>query len=283
MDRINQIGISEAREILDGNIPPKVSCHFNTEYKLNQSQIENYSENGFIKLGNVVDKKFLGYSEKVVSSGVLLRKENDERTLAEKSAYEQSFLQCGYLAWDFLPIRELVFGKRFAEIAKCLMRADSVRLWHDQALYKEPKGRFTPVHQDSSYWPVSEPENSITMWLALSKVTIDSGCLYFYPGSHKWEKEYVDIFRNPHIPEQIKDKNKIFVELNPGDATFHSGLTFHGTENNQTENFRKGMTVIYIAGGNKFDATDVRNATHKSCSGLVHGNIIDTEFTPILA
>jgi ectoine hydroxylase-related dioxygenase (phytanoyl-CoA dioxygenase family) len=48
-------------------------------------------------------------------------------------------------------------------------------------------------------------ELTTTMWMALNDVPKEKGCLYFYPGSHKLkEKEYVDIFKNPHQPEVVK-------------------------------------------------------------------------------
>jgi ectoine hydroxylase-related dioxygenase (phytanoyl-CoA dioxygenase family) len=163
------------------------------------------------------------------------------------------------------------------------MTVSGIRLWHDQALFKEPQGRVTDAHQDISYWPINEGDLTITMWLALNDVPKEKGCLYFYPGSHKLkEKEYVDIFKNPHQPEIIKGIEKTFTPINSGDATFHSGLTFHGAGQNISEEMREGMTVIYLADGNTFNTSDPRNATHKSCIGLNDGDKIDTQYTPKL-
>jgi ectoine hydroxylase-related dioxygenase (phytanoyl-CoA dioxygenase family) len=156
-------------------------------------------------------------------------------------------------------------------------------LWHDQALFKEPGGNSTAVHQDCSYWPIKNPEYTITMWMALEDVSIDMGSLYFYSGTHDAKmKEYVDIFNNPHMPDSLQKKNIIRISLNAGDVTFHSGLIFHGAGNNQTNILRKGMTIIYVSDGNTFNDSDERNATHTSCIGLKHGEIIDTQYTPII-
>lgn len=46
---------------------------------------------------------------------------------------------------------ELVFSRRLAQIAAELLRVDGVRLYHDQALYKEPGGGITPWHADQYY------------------------------------------------------------------------------------------------------------------------------------
>jgi ectoine hydroxylase-related dioxygenase (phytanoyl-CoA dioxygenase family) len=273
----------KALKILNEPIPNKVMKIYNAEYPITEEQINFYKENGFILLEKILSGEALEYARGVIESAVLIRKEKDKRTLSEKSQYEQSFLQCGYLCWDFNAVKDFVFGKRFAGIARDLMEVSNVRLWHDQALFKEPHGRVTDAHQDISYWPINESEKTITMWMALNDVPREKGCLYFYPGSHKTKnKEYVDIFKNPHQPETVKGIEKTFTPIKAGDVTFHSGLTFHGAGENISDEMREGMTVIYLADGNTFDASDSRNAAHKSCMGLKDGDKIDTQYTPVI-
>ena len=272
-----------ALKILNDQTPEKILEVYNTPYHISKENINSYKENGFISLKNVLTGDPLIYSRKIMEAAVHIRKEKDKRTLSEKSRYEQSFLQCGYLCWDFPAVKDFVFGKRFAGIAKDLLESSGIRLWHDQALFKEPHGRVTDAHQDISYWPINEGKQTVTMWLALNDVPKEKGCLYFYPGSHKLnKKEYVDIFKNPHQPEIVKGIEKIFTRLNAGDATFHSGLTFHGAVENISDEMREGMTVIYLADGTTFDSSDPRNATHKSCVGLKDGEKIETQYTPLL-
>jgi len=272
-----------AEKLLYEPTPDVVLSSYNKEYDLDDDQLRSYAKNGFIVLKSVLTGDALEYARKVVQSAVLLRKEQDLRDLKDKSQYEQSFLQCGYLCWDFPAVRDLVFGKRFAGIARDLMQVKHVRLWHDQALFKEPAGRHTDVHQDSSYWPVDKPDLTTTLWLALSKVYRENGCLFFHPETHRSGiREYVDIFKNPHHPKALDPNAVVYTPLNPGDATFHSGLTFHGAGENRTSEMREGMTVIYLSDGIKYDAMDVRNATHKSCWGLNPFDSIDTQYTPIL-
>ena len=138
------------------------------------------------------------------------------------------------------------------------------------------------MHQDISYWPVRTP-HTITMWMALVDVPVGQGNLYFIPESHEsGPEEYVDIFKSPHIPESLAQSKQTDVGLKVGDATFHSGRTYHGARENRSDRIREAMTVIYIADGTRFDASDTRNATHTSCQGLNDGDIIDTRFTPRL-
>jgi ectoine hydroxylase-related dioxygenase (phytanoyl-CoA dioxygenase family) len=282
---INFEGVTaeSAIKILHQHAPDEILEIYNSAHQIGKEEIGYYKENGFVSINNILNGEALLYTRKIIEAAVLIRKEKDKRTLAEKSQYEQSFLQCGYLCWDFPAVKDFVFGKRFAGIARDLMQVSGIRLWHDQALFKEPHGRMTDAHQDISYWPINEGKSTITMWMALNDVSKEKGCLYFYPGSHNLkEKEYVDIFKNPHQPEIVKGIERIFTPINGGDATFHSGLTFHGAGQNISDEIREGMTIIYSADGNTFNASDVRNATHKSSYGLKDGNKIDTQYTPVL-
>ncbi len=283
MYKVEGFDKNKALELLNSDTPDEVLEIYNTPLNIPSEKIEFYDKNGFVEIPNILTGEILAYTQKIVQAAVYLRKEHDKRLLAEKSQYEQSFLQCGYLAFDFPAVKNYVFGKRFAGLAKDLMQAKGARLWHDQALFKEADGRHTDVHQDSSYWPVAEPGNTTTMWMALNNVPVEKGCLYFYTGTHKTGiKEYVDIFKNPHHPDALNPEDKVFVPLKAGSATFHSGLTFHGARANRTMETREAMTVIYIGDGVKYDASDERNKTHKSCNGLSNGDKIDTEFTPLL-
>ena len=65
-----------------------------------------------------------------------------------------------------------------------LMGVDGVRLYHDQALFKEPGGGRTPWHQDQFYWPF-ERGDTITMWMPLVDLPDEVGSMHFAAGSHR--------------------------------------------------------------------------------------------------
>ncbi len=273
---------SNAMKLVHMQTPSEIQKLLDMPYKIVQETVVQYQEHGFVKVEQVLTPPLLDHIRKIIGATVLLRKESDQRRLAEKSQYEQSFLQCGYLCWEFSAVKDIVFSRRLAGIARDLMGVKSIRLWHDQALYKEPGGRITDMHQDISYWPMHTP-NTTTIWMALDDVPVERGCLYFLPGTHKIGlEEYVDIFKSPHMPERLRDMPKVDQPLKAGDATFHSGLTFHGARANQTDRMREAMTIIYFEDGIRFDASDARNATHKSCAGLSDGDKIETRYTPVL-
>lgn len=56
-----------------------------------------------------------------------------------------------------------------------------MRLYADQALYKEPHGGYTPWHCDAFYWPLAS-DKAITAWIPLQVYLSVLDKLPFDPG-----------------------------------------------------------------------------------------------------
>ena len=107
----------------------------------------------------------------------------ETRALKDRDTYGRAFLQTTNL-WEYNEVvKEYVMAKRFAGIAARLMGVQRVRLYHDQALFKEAGGGITPWHQDQHYWPLAT-DKTITMWMTLADISADMGTLRFASGSH---------------------------------------------------------------------------------------------------
>jgi ectoine hydroxylase-related dioxygenase (phytanoyl-CoA dioxygenase family) len=206
--------------------------------------------------------------------------------LAERSRYEQSFRQCQNLWEDVADLRPLTFHPRIARAAAELLGADAVRVWHDQALYKEAGGRQTDAHQDQPYWPIAEPR-TVTAWIPLDGADLASGCMAYVPGSHAVGlRRFVDIFgvRDPEPEDLLADPAisaiaPVFVEAPRGSVIFHHGLTAHLAGANTTDRPRRVHTVIYLADG----CTRGRRFAHFAVDrpGIEVGAVIDSDLTPI--
>ena len=219
-----------------------------------------------------------------VDEGVARRSRHDARTVAEKSRYEQSFIQCQNLWEDCDEVRPLTFHPVIAETAARLLGVSSVRIWHDQALYKEAGGRETDPHQDQPYWPIVET-NTITAWIPFDGSTLESGAMGYLPGSHRLGvREFVDIFTgsgdDPLTRDELAGIAPVFVEVPPGSVAFHHGLTFHLAKPNLTGTVRRVHTAIYFADGStrgegRFPHPSVERA------GIAMGAVIASDVTPI--
>ena len=134
-------------------------------YSLNQSQIDFYKKNAFIKLKEVLDGDTIAYYNRVISTKV---DELNQQSipLEKRDTYGKAFLQLFNLWREDPQIQTLIFSKRLAQLAADLMEVEGVRLYHDQALFKEAGGGITPWHADQYYWPLATSK-TITAWIPL--------------------------------------------------------------------------------------------------------------------
>lgn len=240
--------------------------------------IAAYRRDGFVAVPGLVDPAAIAAFAAAVDAGVARRKASDTRSLDEKSRYEQSFVQCQYMWEDSPDIRPLTFHPDICAMAAALMGASAVRLWHDQALYKEAGGKSTAAHQDHPYWPIAE-DRTITAWIPLIDVGRETGCMGYVPGSHRAARRFVDIFSgdDSNAP-QIADR-AVFVPARPGDILFHHGRTMHMALPNRSPATRRAYTAIYFADG----CTRGGDRAHPSVDrdGIAIGATIDGPATPI--
>ena len=142
-----------------------------------------FRRDGFVMVPDLLGVDELERYGAAVDEAVARRKRFDNRKLGEKTPYEQSFIQCINLWEDAPAVRPLTFHPIVCEAAARLVGVERLRLWHDQALYKEAGGGFTPWHVDQQYWPLSSGK-SVTAWIPLQAVPSDMGPLCFGKGSH---------------------------------------------------------------------------------------------------
>ena len=111
MIKFNELSLEVAEKILNSQTSDQLKSFFNSALPISDKIIKHYNEYGFVKIENVVEKDFLPEVRRIIQASVLLRKGKDERELKDKSQYEQSLLQCGYLCWNFPAVKEFVFAK----------------------------------------------------------------------------------------------------------------------------------------------------------------------------
>ncbi len=257
-------------------------------YELTSDQVEFYQQNGFIKLKNVLSRQEIDHFNDVISVEVT-KLNRDARPMEERDTYAKAFVQITNLWTRNESIKNLVFSPRLAQIAKELMKVTSVRLYHDQALFKEAGGGYTPWHADQYYWPL-DSDHSITAWIPLQETTLEMGALEFSAGSHQLlnGRELAIGDDSEHVvSEALKSGGyeRIVESFDLGEVSFHAGWTFHRAAPNRTEKIRKVMCTIYMHGNMR-----LKNPSNEHqkldwevwCPGAQVGEIIDTSLNPIL-
>ena len=127
-------------------------------------------------------------------------------------------------------------------------------MWHDQVFYKPPRHPGVVAwHQDYSYWTRSTPVRHLTCWIGLDDSTIESGCVHFIPGSHRWDLlpklsllSDMDGIQSILTPEQREAFKPEPMILKAGECSFHHGLTIHGSYGNRADHPRRAIVLNFM-------------------------------------
>ena len=126
---------------------------------------------------------------------------------------------------------------------------------------KIPEAEITafPWHQDSHYYNepsggkkvgYTEASHIVTVWVPLVDATVDNGCIWVLPGSHRWG--LIDAARgtdmNVRTTEEIEQRGTPTpLEMAAGDVLFLTNLTFHASKMNHTSDSRWSVDFRYYA------------------------------------
>ena len=108
---------------------------------LSEATVASFERDGFVVVPGLLTDEELDRYGRLVTDAVADRTALDDTPLEQKSRYQQSFVQCMNLWEDHPGVAPLTFHPRLGQAAAELLRVPAIRLWHDQALYKQPGGR----------------------------------------------------------------------------------------------------------------------------------------------
>jgi ectoine hydroxylase-related dioxygenase (phytanoyl-CoA dioxygenase family) len=257
-------------------------------YKLSDDQIQAFQTNGYIKLKQVLTPEVLAHFGDEITNQVI-RLNTLKKPMHLRSTYEKAFLQITNLWRQSEIVKQFVFSRRLARIAAELMGVRGVRLYHDQALYKEPSGGFTPWHADQYYWPL-ESHTTCTVWIPLQETPIEMGPLAFAIGSQTFEfgrDLVISDESEEKLQAALKEANFGLDEapFDLGEVSYHYGWTYHRAGPNTSDRPRKVMTIIYMEDGNR--VIQPKHKAHEAdlrtwMPGTKVGEPAETELNPLL-
>jgi phytanoyl-CoA hydroxylase len=228
--------------------------------ELTVDQVQSYRERGFLVIEGFLSSSELQTWRDVTDDAVakrLAHKDGQTNQHDPEDYYAQVFTQCVKLAETHAGMREIMHDRRLGKMAATLAGVDGMRIWHDQALIKQPFGNPTGWHLDNPYWSFTSP-NAISIWVALDDATLSNGCMYYLPGTHKTARHLnagiganlAELFKN--YPEW-RAIESVACPCPAGSAVFHNGLTAHGAGANMTNGQRRAMTCAYMPDGSTFN------------------------------
>lgn len=220
--------------------------------ELTTEQIASFRRNGHICLRGALTADEVATWRAVIRDAAY-RHNAQTKPLAERDEYGKSFLQVINLWEKDDRVRPFTLARRFAKLAADVMGTATVRLYHDQALFKEPGGTPTHWHQDQTYMPFDTP-HLIGLWIPLVPVPPEVGSMRFVSGSHTlgWlGKLPYSTAADPLVQRIVRDHGLSYAwygAMEPGDVTFHSSWVLHSAAGNPTPNVREIMNIFYLDG-----------------------------------
>ena len=151
------------------------------DYSISDAQVERFWRDGFIVLRAVLSPGEIRAYGRVI-------RETARRRFAAKQmqpAAHGAFLQTLGLRFDSEGVRRFCLAPRFGAIAARMLQVPAVRIYHEQALFKQPGGGDSHWHQDQYYWPLAT-DRSLGLWMPLVDCSREMGSIRFVRGSHRY-------------------------------------------------------------------------------------------------
>lgn len=215
------------------NTAPKTLTHL---------QIDQYNECGYLMPFQALSKEESG-EVRAFFDGVLA-----------------AFIELGRSSYSintahlrFARIYQLVQHPKIVAAVSDLL-GENVVCWGSHFFCKMPHdGKRVPWHQDSTYWPLS-PTKTVTVWLAIDDADPENANMKFIPRSHLHRLIDYDETSDANTVLDLAVKNphsygdaEVNVQLPAGYFSMHSDLLLHGSEANESNRRRCGLTIRYAA------------------------------------
>jgi len=217
------------------------------QYSLASEQVDAYRRNGYLFPLDV----FASAQVEAIRAEL----EQAQRD-AVASGLEDEFSQLVRTNAQYL----LPFVYHVATAPQLLDRVESILgpdllLWSAEFFIKGAlSDKIVSWHQDLTYWGLGETDDEVTAWLALSDVSIESGCLRFLPGSHHQKllphRDTYDannlLSRGQEVAVEVDENQAIDVVLRPGQLSLHHGRIFHSSGPNRSDHDRIGVAFRFL-------------------------------------
>ena len=302
----------------DFEAPTCEPANFCSNVEASPEKIEAFRKNGYVVFDNFLDEEQLQYWRNAVTHAVSKRdnthrfpsKGQEDTTNVDFAYYLNVFIQRVNLFQHDEHMNKIFQNTKrtLGKVAADLQGVDGMRLWHEQALIKQPFANATAWHVDVPYWSFDSP-HAISAWIALDDATLENGCLYFMPGSHEIVLEkyknrvaanspvtsYNEVsgnistqsyFDEIKIGKNMSDLINIHPEmasfptvaapLKAGSISFHHGSLGHGAGCNMTPNWRRAMTFQFMPDGSTFNGRQ-NILTQEQYEKLAIGDVLDDE------
>jgi len=254
-------------------------------HAVEEAQVVAYERDGFIVFdGFLSEVELAAWAPALRDEGMaLLREEGMETTFG--GAFHQRLnlrlVSPVFEAYCLCP--------RIGGVGASLARADAMRIYHEQVLFKPPGANPSFWHQDMYFWPL-ETDRSLGTWMPLSDATVEMGALRYAKGSHRLGdlgQHSIDADSERFFDGVIASNGLEAVQLpivRGGDLCVHNGWMVHGAAANASKRMREACIVAMYPDGtrvaplvNEFRRSDAE----LYLGGRNEGDLADSELNSV--
>lgn len=251
-------------------------------YDLDPSAARAFAREAFVRLPGVLSPAVVRRLAEHLEG--LLRAEHGDDVAGRFTALEQMWVH------DDL-MRAVALSPRIGGLAATLLDEPGVRLYHDNALSKEPGCGRTPWHHDAEHFPLQTTQ-AVTAWMPMSAIPGRMGPLSFARGREvlgevaDLEFDKVGTSYDEAVTQRFVDRG-VAVESGPfavGDVSFHSALCFHTAGPNLTRQPRRALATTYFADGARVTSspTLISGTWREFLPGVEPGGLAASELNPVV-
>lgn len=208
---------------------------------LNENAIAQYNRDGYYFPVRVLDDK------QVAANRVRLEQfEADQGSPIAGAQRSKSHL---LFTW----VDALMRNTKILDAVEDLIGPD-ILCWNTFFWIKEPLSEtFVSWHQDLRYWGL-DTDHLVSVWLALSPATLETGCMRVLPGSHKGDllphadeyQEHNLLTRGQEIAVEVDEDKAVAMPLQPGEVSLHNVRLAHASGPNRSTDRRIGLSMHYM-------------------------------------
>lgn len=223
--------------------------------RLNEEQIAFFHREGYLALEAITTQEEIAFLRGVYDRLFAQRAGREEGNQFDLAGTDEEGVEARLpqilSPSKYAPeIRETLYMANALAIARQLLGEDAT--FHgDHAIMKPPHhGAETPWHQDEAYWSPDYDYHEVNIWMPLQPATPENGCMWFVPGSHRWEVlPHHPIGHDPRVHglevDQADTSNAVCCPLPAGGATIHTPRTLHYAPANRSDQPRRALVFAF--------------------------------------
>lgn len=221
--------------------------------RLSQEQIDTYHRDGYLVVSAITTEEEVAWLREIYDRLFAERAGRDEGNQFDLAGPDEEGKQAA------LP--QILNPSRYApELKQGLYRVNGLAIARqllgsevvsqgEHAIFKPARiGAETPWHQDEAYWNPMMTYCSFSLWMPLQEASIENGCMWFVPGSHRLEVlPHHCINNDPRIHglevDAADTSRAVACPLEPGGCTIHQNRTLHYAGPNRSETPRRAYIL----------------------------------------